>query len=138
MVVHTSGCAWGAQREEGNVEARGGAVRGSLAKRESDMVVKYSPQPLKSKEGPITGVLFYEGSVHASIRSLMSSLLFPRLSFGLTIRCPKRLALGTQRAVAISPTGKAESAQRKRGSLMGYSAAGVGAPCLAKDGGFGL
>jgi len=47
-------------------------------------------------------------------------------------------ALGTQRAVAISPTGKAESAQRKRGSLMGYGAAGVGAPCLAKDGGFGL
>jgi hypothetical protein len=52
VVVHTSGCAWGAQREEGNVEAKGGAVRGSFAKRESDMVVKYSPQPLKVKKGP--------------------------------------------------------------------------------------
>ncbi len=126
--------------KRGMLEAKGGAdcegrgsarIVGSLAKRESDMEVKYSPQSLKSKERPITGVLFYEESVHASIRSLMSSISSSVLRTYHPMS--ETAALGTQRAVAISPTGKTET--RK---FDGVGTAGVGAPRLAKDGGFGL
>ena len=70
------------QREERTV--------GSLAKRESDMVVKYSPQSLKSKEWPITERARYSTREVCMRPFDRSCLPFPRLFFGLTIRCPKR------------------------------------------------
>jgi len=107
--------------KRGMLEAKGGAdcegrgsarIVGSLAKRESDMEVKYSPQSLKSKERPITGV-------HSTRKVCMrpfdrSCLPFLRLSFGLTIRCPKRPRWGRSVRWPYPQQGRL-----KRGSLTG-------------------